>query len=41
MSFNEFQKLYNEIRSELKVNTENLSLKDEDSKFIYERSKTL
>ena len=41
MSFNEFQKLYNEIRSELKVNTENLTLKDEDSKFIYERSKTL
>lgn len=41
LSFNNFQKLINEIKSEIKVSTENITNIDGDSKYLLERSKQL
>tara|TARA_B100001123_G_C15343592_1_gene1036062 strand:+ start:937 stop:2412 length:1476 start_codon:yes stop_codon:yes gene_type:complete len=41
LDYKEFQRFLNEIRSELKINTENLTKKDGDSKYLFEKSKKL
>lgn len=39
LNYKDFQKLIDEIKNEIQVNTENLTAKDGDSKFLFERSK--
>ena len=41
LDYKEFQRFLNEIRSELKINTENLTKKDGDSKYLFEKSEKL
>ena len=41
LSYDYFKSLINEIRSEIKINTEKLTAHDNDSKFIYDQSKKL
>ena len=41
MSYNYFQNLVNEIRDEIDVSTEDVTSKDNDSQFLYERAKKL